>query len=394
VKIAFLTSRFPYPPDRGDRLTAFHLLRALAARNAVTLVAFEDGTEPAEARDCVRQMCARIETVKLSRRRSWWQAWTGLFSSVPSQVAYYRSSEMRRTVERVLAEDRYDAVFVQLFRMAPFVRGVTHACKVLFLADSMALNLSRAARFVPLWRRLGLAWECRRVARFEVLAAGEFREAWVVSAVDREDLERRGCANIAEVPHGVDDRLFGVTRMPTSEPRVMFLGNLSVPHNVDAAVYAAREVFPHVRRRVPDAQLWLVGADPAPEVKQLAGLEGVVVTGRVEDLRPLWGAARVMLAPLRFSSGIQNKVLEAMAAGVPVVTTTAVADAMDAGVSDVLIAANGAAALAEAVANVIERPSDFTALAERARTHARAHFTWDALARRIEELAADAKAGS
>lgn len=387
MKIAFVTSRFPYPPDRGDRLTAFHLLRALSARHLVTLISFEDGTEPPEARECVEQFCARIEAVKLTRHRSWWQAWTGLLSSVPSQVAYYRSREMRRAVTDVVASGRFDVVFVQLFRMAPYVAGLEHPRKVLFLADSMALNLERGARFSPLWRRVGMAWERWRVARFEVRASRTFREAWVVSHVDRDDLRRRGCENVFDVPHGVDDRLFDVVPAPGDEPRVLFLGNLGVPHNVDAAVFASREVFSRLRRRLPAAKLWVVGADPARAVRDLARLDGVTVTGRVADLIPVWSTARVMLAPLRFSSGIQNKVLEAMAAGVPVVTTPAVAEAMDATGGDLLCVAEGADALAEAAARILENPAQYNEMVKRAREHVRRHASWDALVHRIEEVA-------
>lgn len=390
MRVLYVSARFPWPPDRGDRLTGHALLRALAARHEVTLLSYVDGHEPPGALEALRALGIRVETVHLSRRRSWAQAWLGLLSSRPSQVAYYRSAALQQRARELVAEGA-DAVFVQLFRMAPAIEGVSHPARVLFLGDSLAMNLERSRRMRPFWLRPGIAWERRRVAAYEVEAARAFREAWVVSPVDRDDLHARGAHNVRLVPHGVDERLFAVEPARAPEPRLMFLGNLSVPHNVDAAVYAAREVLPRVRAVRPDATLWLVGAAPRPEVRALAELPGVTVTGALPDLGPALAAAHVMVAPLRFSSGIQNKVLEAMAAGLPVVTTSGVASGVP-GSERLLRAADDAEGLAREVLALLADPAAATAQAERARAHARAHFSWDALARELERVVHEAQA--
>ncbi|MFM7232678.1 MAG: glycosyltransferase [bacterium] len=390
MRVLYVSARFPWPPDRGDRLTGHALLRALAARHEVTLLSYVDGHEPPGALEALRALGIRVETVHLSRRRSWAQAWLGLLSSRPSQVAYYRSAALQQRARELVAEGA-DAVFVQLFRMAPAIEGLSHPARVLFLGDSLAMNLERSRRMRPFWLRPGIAWERRRVAAYEVEAARAFREAWVVSPVDRDDLHARGAHNVRLVPHGVDERLFAVEPARAPEPRLMFLGNLSVPHNVDAAVYAACEVLPRVRAVRPDATLWLVGAAPRPEVRALAELPGVTVTGALPDLGPALAAAHVMVAPLRFSSGIQNKVLEAMAAGLPVVTTSGVASGVP-GSERLLRAADDAEGLAREVLALLADPAAATAQAERARAHARAHFSWDALARELERVVHEAQA--
>ena len=180
----------------------------------------------------------------------------------------------------------------------------------------------------------------------------------------------------------MDERLFGVPRRTGVPPRIVFLGNLSVPHNVDAALFAVREVWPAIRALVPEARFLLVGADPVPAVREAAAAAGVEVTGRLPDLLDLWASADVMLAPLRFSTGIQNKVLEAMAAGVPVVTTPPVAAALGTLDGEHLRTANGAAGLAAAVAETLRDPAAAAKRAERAREHVRAHFSWDTIVQR------------
>ncbi len=391
MRVLFLTPRFPWPPDRGDRMTAFALLRVLGRDHEVTLLSHVDGSEAPEARQALLELGLEVETVPLPRLGSWARAWLALLSPEPSQVAYYRSPAMRERAGRLLSSGGYDVAFVQLFRMAQAVRGIPHPAKVLFLADSIAQNLEGAARFEPGWKRPVIDWERRRVAAYECAAARDFREAWLVSGLDRDVLRRRGVTNARQVPHGVDPALFDVVPERAREPRVMFLGNLSVPHNVDAAVFAAREVFPELRKLEPRAELWLAGAEPRREVRALASSPGVTVTGQVPDLGPLWAAAHVLLAPLRFSSGIQNKVLEGMAAGVPVVTTPGVAAGLGVEAASLVRVAADAPGLARETASLLADAGAAAALAQRARAHARVHFSWEALGRELERVAREAR---
>ena len=191
MNVLYVTARFPWPPDRGDRLTAYQLIRALRqAGHGVTLLSCVDGREPAAAREQLDRLGVRTEVVALSRTRSWAQAWLGLASGIPSQVAFYRSSRLREQARRLLSGG-HDAVFVHLFRVAPAVTGISHPARVLFLGDSLAMNLERGERLHPWWRRPGVAWERRRVAAYEVASAREFREAWVRSEERRVGKECR-----------------------------------------------------------------------------------------------------------------------------------------------------------------------------------------------------------
>jgi polysaccharide biosynthesis protein PslH len=392
VKILVLTSRFPWPPDRGDRLTACNVLRVLSARrHDVTLVSFTDGGEPADAIEQVSRHCARVETVPLPRWRSWLQAWAGLPLPVPSQVSFYRSGRMRDRVRRLAETGGFDVVFAQLIRMAPYAADLPQGGRVMWLADSLGLALDRSRHFAPWWKRPGIRWERRRVDRFTARMSRRFEENWAISPADIADLQRIGCERLELVTHGVDERLFGVARRTGVPPRVVFLGNLSVPHNVDAALFAVREVWPAIRAAVPAARLLLAGADPVPAVRDAAAEVGVEVTGPLPDLLDLWATADVMLAPLRFSTGIQNKVLEAMAAGVPVVTTPPVAAALGTYDGEHLLTAHDAPGLAAAVAETLRDPAAAAKRAERAREHVRAHFNWDAIARGMERVAGAAR---
>jgi polysaccharide biosynthesis protein PslH len=389
VRLLFLATRFPFPPERGDRLTNLQLLRAFSAKHRVTFACLTEGEDTAEGMAQLEALCERVITVPLPKARSWLQAWLGLCSSVPSQVSFYRSRRMREIIRGLLRDERYDAVIVHAIRGAPFVMGSGHPVMVMFQGDSVGIVLGRSIPFAPWWKRPGIRWERYRVDRYTVRCTRAFRETWMLSAQDQRDIVERGGVHVALVPHGVDERLFDVVPRPESAPRAVFLGNLSVPHNVDAARFAAREVLPLLRRARPDARLAIVGADATAEVAKLGELPGVDVLGRVPDLATVWERAHLLLAPLRFSTGIQNKVLEAMAAGVPVVTTPPVAQAIGAVAGEHLLTAETPADLAAAAAAVLGDPARSAAMAARAREHVRALFTWDLPVRRLERLVAD-----
>lgn len=309
--------------------------------------------------------------------------------SVPSQVSYYASVEMHARLERIVVEDPPDAVFIHLFRMAPYAATLVHPLKVLFLADSLTLSLTRSLPFQPAWKRPFVWWEAYRVARYEPAITASFSENWVLSDVDKRDLELRGAPRMRMVRQGVDETLFDLDLSTPPAPRVLFLGNLSVPHNIDAAQQLVRNIWPIVRAARPDATLELAGADPVPALIALNGRDGISVPGALPDLRPVWQRASVMVAPLRFSAGIQNKILEAMAAGVPVVTTPAAAEAILAEHGRHLRVAANDADLAAATLEALGAGEADLLMRLAAREHVRTHFSWQALVRRLEELHAE-----
>jgi sugar transferase (PEP-CTERM/EpsH1 system associated) len=387
LKLLFISSRFPWPPDRGDRLTVYNMLGAMRG-HSVTFACFVDGREPAAARERIAPRCERLVTVELPPSHSWLQAWMGLFTTRPSQVWYYESRRMRAALRGLIAHENFDAILIHAIRTAPLVLDAPHPLKVLFQGDAVGAVLARSIPYAPAWKRPGLHWERWRADRFLVECTRRVAATWVLSAPDRDYLTALGAERVEAIPHGVDESLFALEPTASGSPRVMFLGNLSVPHNIDAAEFAAREVWPEIHRAWPDGRLVLAGADPTPAVRGLGSIAGVEVTGFVPDLAPLWRQTHVMLAPLRFSAGIQNKVLEAMAAGVPVVTTRAVADGIEAKDGEHLLVGETASELVAAVARVVRDPESARARAARAREHVRAHFSWSTAVRRLESMVA------
>ena len=387
MRILCLTARLPSPPDRGDRLRALRVLETLAEDHQLTLLSF---VESAEQRDGARQLeaiCRQVRVVTRARATSLATTLLHSWRRLPLQVLYYRSRPMRRLVAEQLSEGRFDAAYVHLFRMAPYVRRGDAPYRIVDLTDVISSEVARSLPYRPLPSRAVWEREQRRIARFEGEIANAGDEVWLISQVEREQLMALAPhANARVVPNGVALDTFRPLGMVEDPTRILFSGHMGVFHNVDAAACMAEEILPAVRRSVPDCRLRIVGASPSTRVRRLAGLDGVEVTGFVPDLNRELNRAAVFVAPLRFSAGVQNKVLEAMAAGRPVVTTSNVADGIGATPDRHLLVGGTFGEIADHVASLLADVDRRRALGAAARELVAREFSWRPVAERVREI--------
>lgn len=325
MRILALTPRLPWPPVGGDKLRAHAFLSRLSERHPVDLLSFvESADEEVQARELARRHPGiAVETVRLGPWRSRFNTLLGLASSEPLQVHYYRSSRMRALVESRLASRRYDAVYVHLLRMAQYVERHAELRRVLDMTDAISMVFARAQAVRRDWFRLVNAVEWGRVRRYEPAIVRRFDATVLIADVDARELAKNGApaASLRIVNNGVDRAFFTPTRRAYDANRAAFVGNLHSFANADAALRIAREIMPAIRAALPEACVDIVGVNPPPAVIACAGRDGVNVTGAVDDVRPFVEGAALTLCPVRVAGGVQNKILESLALGVPVVTS-------------------------------------------------------------------------
>jgi polysaccharide biosynthesis protein PslH len=322
MRILFVTSRLPYPPDRGDRLRVYNFLKQISTQHQITLISFvESATETASA-EALNPFCTRVITVPLTPFRSFSNILLGLLNTLPLQVKFYHDNKMKQTLTNILAEQPFDLVYTHLVRMAPYTEKLSEVYKILDMTDVISRELERSLDYRHYFNRLLFRLETRRLAAYEKQVALSFDETWLISEAEAAEFSaRQPAALTAVVTNGINSDQF-YPRPELIDPNtIAFIGHLRVFHNIDAAQYLAYQIFPLVRAELPLTQLEITGADPSPEVSALASETGIKVHGYVPDLNSTLNRAAVVVAPLRFASGIQNKVLEAMAAARPVVTT-------------------------------------------------------------------------
>lgn len=336
MKILFLTSRFPYPPNRGDRIRTFNFIKHLSKRHEILLASFIEESELKFIPE-VEKHCSRVETAPLDKKRSYLNCLFHLFSSVPFQVFYYSSPRMTKIVSRLVKEEKPDLIHVHLFRMAPYAAKYGEIPKVLDLCDSITLNYERFLKY----RRDLLSpayWvEKMKVKNYEGRIPADFDRSLVVSAVDKDailsysqgsDRDFRVSQTIEVVPNGVDLDYFpgrGSARyevLKYNPHRLIFTGTMSYFPNYDGIIYFYEHIFPLIRIKVPDVELYVVGRNPPKGIRGMSHDKSVTVTGFVPDVRPYVSAASVFVCPLRAATGLPIKILEAMAMGLPVVATS------------------------------------------------------------------------
>lgn len=379
MKILVLAFRFPHPPTDGARIRLHYVTEALASRHEVDVVALNEGRVPREHVRAAEARVRRLHVFDKPRAAFRMRALRGLAHRRSLQEAYFRFPDVQAWVDAHASE--YDALFCFHTRMAPYLAKAQGA-RVIDLIDATSLNYREAvASAREPWRTL-YAVEHRRALRSEIDAARAFERSLITSPYDKAYLEEHHGAPLERlkvVPNGVRpdllDRAPAIGAPTHPSPMLVFVGKMDTIPNADAAVHFARDVLPLVRASA-DARFMVVGANPPRRVRALARLPGVVVTGRVADPADFMERAHVVVSPLRFAGGIQNKVLEALALGKPVVATTRATRALAGVPGEHYAVADEPHAMASTILRLLDEPGERESLGKRGRDLVRRHYAW------------------
>ncbi len=330
--LLFLVHRIPFPPNKGDKIRSHHLLRHLAARYRVHLGTFIDNADDTAYVPALDEACATRCVIALNSRSATLRSLRGFISDEPLTLPYYRSTELRRWVERTVVENGIKKAFVYSAAMAQYFKSLPTLHMVLDLVDVDSAKWTQYAERHTwpsslVYRREGrklLAFERDAVKR---AAATAFVTRGEADLFIRLAPESAGCVHVIE--NGVDTGYFAPGDRPSpyavNEAPIVFTGAMDYWPNIDAVTWFARELLPPVLQQRPDARFYIVGMNPAKAVTALASDPRVIVTGKVPDVRPYLQYAAAVVAPLRIARGIQNKILEAMAMARPVVVSAGAA---------------------------------------------------------------------
>ncbi len=391
MNVVYLCQRVPWPPDRGDRITTWHFLQHLLDRGATVRVGcFAEEDRDAQGVEFLRRRCAAVEAPRLDRRVRKITSLRGLASGEPLTLPFFRSVSLQRAVDSWCATGDVDLVHVYSSSMAQYALRSRARARVMQFAE---LDSDKWRQYAAVAGPLG-RWiygrEARRLLAFEDRVARTFDASLVVSDVERDLFTRCIPGVVPEVlPNGVDTAHFRSAGDAVREPHTLiFTGVMDYEPNVDGVLWFADACWPAVRERHADARLLVVGSKPAPAVVALAQRPGIEVTGRVETTPPWFDRAAVAIAPLRLARGVQNKVLEAMSMGLPVVATPQAAQGLGDVPPGALAVADGPAPTIAAVLALLDDAARAREMGRAAAAWIREQWHWDRMFARYDAILA------
>ncbi len=389
MRLLVVTYRFPAYTHTADRNVVYHLVRHFSRRHEVTLAALATGRKVDQSTDLVRPYCARIERVVLPQWISVLNTGLGLVRDRrPLQLHYYWSQELSRRVARLVEEQHIEAAYGYHLRSAPYLTGIG-VPKVIALQPAQVLHFGRRRQLIrsPL-KRAVYEIEYRRLLGYERAVAQQFDRCLLISETDRTAIDPAAeLTNVFYNPHGTDVGRFAAPADSPREPAsLVFAGAMSIDTNTDAVHFFVREILSHIWRERPEVRLYIVGRYPPRSIRRLARDPRIVVTGLVPDVRPYLWKATVGIDPIRIAAGMQNKVIEAMAAGLPTVITSAANEGIGAVHGETVWVADTPGEFAAAVLRLLRDTARARELGERARRFAASQWTWEYHFDRLEGL--------
>lgn len=383
ARILVLCSRLPYPPIGGARLRMFNIASLLGENHEVDLLIVTSNSSPDDV-EILRERFNGVTVLQSSPARFYANALRGLASRMPLQTYYYRIREASKWLDA--HGDRYDLYFCNHVRTAEYVR-LRDTPKVIDLVDAISRNYAEARRYASGPWRLIYPLEARRLRRYEPRVVAEFDHALITTDADKRYIRcQRDVGPISVVPNGVRAELLEKdTTFELDNDRIVFLGKMDYEPNVDAVTYFADEILPLITAEA-ECQFTIVGAPVADRVQSLDARPGIEVTGFVDEPADYLSTARVVVAPLRFGAGIQNKVLEAMALGRTVVTTPLGAEGIRAVDGEHLVVADDRDAYAAAVVELLSNVDDARRIGTAARHLIEREYRWEHIAERLNRV--------
>lgn len=401
MQVLWITSSLPYPPVTGAKIRVWNLIKRVSQHHPITLLSLVDKADDAQFLPHL-QCCARVEMVVKQRRRPRGQLFFRLLRTllkgqpVRNGIAYYE--EMQRKVQEITGRHTFDVINIEQSHIAPYIEFVAdagHAARLVTLYDIGATQQERILRIqADLPSRLGTRLDAFFLRRWEpTYLACHFDKCIVVSPADEALLRQANPAlDLAVVPNGVDTTQYNLLADTPNSKNILFVGKMNYAPNVDGARFFCREVLPLVKQQVPEARLLIVGQDPVAALRAMAS-DDVAVTGYVESVIPYYQQSCMSIVPLRAGSGTRLKILESMALGRPVVSTTIGCEGLAVTQEENILIANAPADLARQVIRLLSDQDLRRRIIDGGRQLVEMTYDWQIIAERLLQIYAQAVSG-
>lgn len=383
MKIFVLLPRFPFPLEKGDKLRAYNQMKYLSKNHEIHLCALSDISIESNHIKPIESFCKSVHIVKLNRIPIFFNLLWAFFSGKPLQVGYFFNRKAKRKIHKLISAIQPDHIYCQLVRVAEYVRDIDIS-KTLDYQDVFSKGVERRMQTSPFYLKPVLKLEYKRLLKYEYEVFSWFNHKTIISKPDRDFIPHPEKDKIEIVINGVDTEFFKPIPID-KEYDLVFIGNMGYPPNVNAAEYLVKEILPIVRQTKPDIKLVLAGAKPHPAVLSLKS-KNVHVTGWVEDIRECYAKAKIFIAPMQIGTGLQNKLLEAMAMKIPSITSPLANFALEAKNGEEILVGNSPREYADYIIQLLDNTDLMDTIANNGYSFVHSNYNWDAATKKLENL--------
>jgi sugar transferase (PEP-CTERM/EpsH1 system associated) len=383
MRIFFLLPRVPYPTEKGDKLRAFHQIKQLSRNHEIILCALNDGVLHNEAVQILSKYVKAVHVIPVSQFTVAVSLVNALFTGKPLQVGYFYNKRAAKKIHDLISEYQPDHIFCQLIRVAEYVKDEPFP-KTLDYQDVFSKGYERRMATASSFMRPFLRMEYRRLLKYEHDIFEKFTNRIIISEPDRELIPHPDRDKIVVVANGVDTDFFRPVQRPR-EYDLVFTGNMGYPPNINAAEFLVNRILPILTRHKPDIRLLIAGSSPNMRVLVLKSPQ-VEVSGWVPDMRDCYASAKIFIAPMQLGTGLQNKLLEAMAMKVPCITSPLANQALMAREGEEILVADTPQAYADRILSLLGDPSLCDRIGEKGYLFVRKNYNWEVETQKIESL--------
>lgn len=387
MKILYVTHRFPFPPKRGGKIRPFNMISHLSQKHSVTVASLVRSEQEGQEGEGLREHCSKYLMARIGKPVAIGQMIARLPTTVPSSMGYFYSRSLKKKIDLELESTQFDLIFVHCSSVAQYVENVTGIPKILDFGDMDSQKWLEYAKVKASILSPGYYLEGRKLEKNEKRLAKKFDYC---SCTTRAEMDTLRAYNVGArtdwFPNGVDHEFFSPSGEPYEKDSLCFIGRMDYYPNQECMLEFCQHVLPLIRQKRPAIKLTIIGADPSKPIIQLSKIDGVTVTGSVPDVRPYVLRAAVNVAPLNIARGTQNKILESLAMGVPVVSSVIAAGGIDAVPGEHFLTASTHREYADQIIRLLDNPGERERFSQAGRARMLSHHDWGKSMCRLDSL--------
>jgi len=383
MKLFVLLSRVPYPLEKGDKLRAFNHIRCLSKYHEIHLFCLNDSQLHPDAENKLLEFCKTVHIAKLSKINVYSGLFKALFSGLPFQTGYFFNEKIKKQVLSVIDEIKPEHIFCQLIRVTEYVKDVPIQ-KTLDYQDVFSKGAERMSTKASILMKPILRIEAKRIEKYESDIFEKFNKKIIISIPDRDAINHKDKNKIEVIPNGVDSDYFKPYSLK-KEYDILFTGNMNYSPNINSVEYLVNNILPELKKKIPNVSVLIAGTDPHKKVRKLASAN-VTVSGWVEDIRDCYAKSKIFVAPMQIGTGLQNKLLEAMAMKMPCVTSGLANNALIASEDNEILVGYSPEDYAEKIASLLKDPVKYEKIADGGHRFVMKNFNWEIQVEKIHRM--------